>query len=29
MKNENNELLIFQWENWEIILKEDIKSETI
>lgn len=25
----NNELLIFQWKNWEIILKEDVKNETI
>lgn len=24
-----NELLIFQWKNWEIILKEDIQNETI
>lgn len=31
MKKEiiNNELLIFQWKNWEIILKEDVKNETI
>ena len=25
----NNELLIYQWKNWEIILKEDSKNETI
>ncbi len=24
-----DELLIFQWKNWEIILKEDIQNETI
>lgn len=29
MKKENNELLIFQWKNWEIILKEDVKNETV
>lgn len=31
MKKEilNKELLIFQWKNWEIILKEDVKNETI
>jgi len=23
------ELLIYQWKNWEIILKEDIKNDTI
>ena len=27
--NKLNELLIFQWKNWEILLKEDIKNETI
>ena len=25
----NNELLIYQWKNWEIILKEDSRNETI
>ncbi len=25
----NKELLIYQWENGEIILKEDAKNETI
>lgn len=29
MKKELQELLIFQWENWEILLKEDVKNETV
>ena len=25
----NNEILIYQWKNWEILLKEDINNDTI
>ena len=29
IKNKLSELAIFQWKNWEIILKEDFKNETL